>query len=97
MAGRRRYGRQEKGDISLLEVIVLRPDVGHWVVPVRTMRQAWKVARKWRWREGWPAFIHRHDEPADLQMIDAFRRWEERREMRRALRTWRPDASVVTH
>jgi hypothetical protein len=97
MAGRQRYGRQEKGDISLLAVVAVRPDATHWCAPVRTMRQAMKVARHLRWRQNWPTFIHRHDEPADLQMIEAMRRSREVRERRRVLRMWRPDASVVTH
>ena len=93
MSGRRRYGRQEKGDISLLVVVAIMPNGEHFGAPVRTMRQAMKVARHLRWRQGWPSFIHRHDEPADLVMIEHIRR----REQRRALRTWRPSASVVTH
>jgi hypothetical protein len=64
-----------RGDISLLEVVALREDGSRWCVPVRTMRQAFKAARRLRWRKRWPTWICRHDMPADQRTIKHWRQW----------------------
>jgi len=64
-----------------LRVTAIRDDGTKWAVDVRTLRQARKVARNLRWRRGWPAWIYRGDQPADLVLIDCWRRWHLRQRL----------------
>lgn len=62
-------------DAPMLRVTARRDDGSYWGVDVRTMRQAWKVARKLRWRMGWPTWIEDLAIPADRRLIACWQKW----------------------